>query len=180
MISAAPTFASLVPVNVHYDQPRIPRWWNGWDNSNFPTKSHVLIVLFEKQREKILAALREAEAGDTPLRELLQRFIHSIVEELERSQALTHSLLTAFVSQHDVRELMSHTLAEGRERIARVCAIGQERGEIRRDKKAAALAMTFQRSVLGTLLIWAMQSEGDLHVWLGKTLEDFWVLAVAK
>jgi hypothetical protein len=33
--------------------------------------------------------------------------------------------------------------------------------------------MAFQRNVLGTLLIWAMQSKGDLHSWLGKTLEDF-------
>jgi hypothetical protein len=34
--------------------------------------------------------------------------------------------------------------------------------------------------VLGTLLIWAMQSKGDLHSWLDKTLEDFWDIAAAK
>lgn len=146
----------------------------------FPTKSHVLLVLSEKQVHKVQAALVEAETGDTPIREVLRKFIHTIVEELVRSQALTRSLLTTFVSHDDVRELMSNTLFQGRERIARICAIGQERREIRRDKKAADLAMTFQRNVVGTLLIWAMQSKGELHAWLGKTLEDFWEVAQVK
>jgi hypothetical protein len=37
--------------------------------------------------------------------------------------------------------------------------------------------MTFQRNVLGTLLIWTMQGKSDLHVWLDKTLTDFWDMA---
>jgi hypothetical protein len=40
--------------------------------------------------------------------------------------------------------------------------------------------MTFQRNVLGTLLIWTMQSKGNLHAWLDKTLEDFWDMAGTK
>jgi AcrR family transcriptional regulator len=146
----------------------------------FPTKSHVLLVLSEKQLEKVRVAVQEAAAGDIPVREVFRRSIHTIVEELAKSQALTRSLLTTFVSQEDVRELMGDTLSQGREGLARICASGQERGEIRRDRKAADLAMTFQRNVLGTLLIWAMQSKGDLHGWLGKTLEDFWDMAGAK
>jgi AcrR family transcriptional regulator len=146
----------------------------------FPTKSHVLIVLFEKQRDKIATAEQEAEAGKLPIRDVLVRFIHSIVEELSRSQALTRSLLTAFASQDEVRGLVTDTLSRGREHLGRICEIGQERGEISRHRKPADLAMAFQRSVLGTLLIWAMQSKGDLHTRLGKTLEDFWALAGAR
>jgi len=146
----------------------------------FPTKAHVLIVLSEKQIEKVAAAQREAEVGNTPMREVFHQLMHAIVGELVRSQALTRSLLTAFISHDDVREIMRDTLQRGRERLARMCALGQERQEIRRDRHAADLAMTFQRNVLGTLLIWAMQSTGDLHAWLEKTLEDFWEAAGAK
>ena len=75
---------------------------------------------------------------------------------------------------------MRDTLQRGRERLARICAFGQERQEIRRDRHAADLAMTFQRNVLGTLLIWAMQSTGDLHAWLEEMFEDFWEAAGAE
>ena len=146
----------------------------------FPTKSHVLLVLSEKQLEKVRAATREAESGSARIGQVFRRFIHLIVEELSRSQALTRSLLTTFVSQEEVRTVMADTLSQGREGLARICAIGQERGEIRRDRKAAVLAMTFQRNVLGTLLIWAMQSKGELHAWLEKALEDFWEVAGTK
>jgi AcrR family transcriptional regulator len=146
----------------------------------FPTKSHVLVVLSEKQLHKLAAARDEAEAGAAPVREVFRRLIHNIVQELARSPALTRSLLTAFASQDDIRDLMGATLAKGRESIGRICAVGQERGEIRRDRKPADLAMTFQRNVLGTLLIWALQSKGDLHAWLDKTFDDFWTVAGGK
>jgi AcrR family transcriptional regulator len=146
----------------------------------FPTKAHVLIVLSEKQIDKVAAAQREAEAGTTPMRDVFYTLMHAIVEELAQSQALTRSLLTAFVSHDDVRELIRDTLQRGRERLARMCALGQERMELRRDRQAADLAMTFQRGVLGTLLLWAMQAQGDLHAWLDKALEDFWAAAGAK
>jgi AcrR family transcriptional regulator len=146
----------------------------------FPTKSHVLLALSEKQLGKVRAAAEATERAEIPVREVLHRFIHSIVEELAKSPALARSLLTIFVSEKDVRSLMGNTLAEGRVGLARICEIGQQRGEIRKDRKAADLAMTFQRNVLGTVLIWTMQGKSDLHVWLDKTLADFWDMAATK
>ncbi|HEY1263842.1 MAG TPA: helix-turn-helix domain-containing protein [Terriglobales bacterium] len=146
----------------------------------FPTKAHVMLALSEKQLEKISAAVAEAEAGAVPMHQLLRRFIHVIVEELVRSQALARSLFTTFVSQDDVRGLMSDTLGQGRQRLAKMFALGQQRGEIRRDRKPLDLALAFQRNVFGTLLLWAMQSKGDVHSWLEKTLEDFWDAAAAS
>jgi hypothetical protein len=75
---------------------------------------------------------------------------------------------------------MGNTLAEGRVGLARICEIGQQRGKIRKDRKAADLAMTFQRNVLGTVPIWTMQGKSDLHDWLDKTLADFWDMAATK
>jgi AcrR family transcriptional regulator len=146
----------------------------------FPTKPHVLTVLSEKQIEKATAAQLEAEAGRVAIREVFHKLMHAIVEELASSQSLTRSLLTGFVAHDAVRELMSGMLARGRQSLAAICAAGQKRGEIRRDRKALDVAMTFQRNVLGTVLVWAMQSSGDLHAWLEKAFEDFWTAVEAK
>jgi AcrR family transcriptional regulator len=146
----------------------------------FPTKAHVLLVLSEKQLGKISDALQLAEAGNTAIESVLHHFVHSIVEELVGSPALTRSLLTTFVAQENIRAIMRDTLTVGRDRLARICAIGQRRGEVRRDQKSADLAMTLQRNVLGTLLLWAMQSKGDLHAWLEKAFQDFWEIAGAE
>jgi AcrR family transcriptional regulator len=146
----------------------------------FPTKSHLLLALSEKQLGKVRAAVESATRGEIPVREVLRQFTHGIVEELSKSPALTRSLLTVFVSEEEVRNLMRDTLSQGREGIARICEYGQKRGEVRKDRKPADLAMTFQRNVLGTLLLWTMQAEGPLHPWLDKTLQDFWDVAAAN
>src|SRR5262245_27260172 len=81
----------------------------------FPTKAHVLVVLSEKQLGKVNAALEAAETGTVPSREFFREFIHEIVQELSKSQALTRSLLMTFFAQEDVRQLIGETLSEGRE-----------------------------------------------------------------
>src|SRR5712692_6179266 len=53
----------------------------------FPTKAHVLIVLSEKQIEKVEEAQREAEADTPPMRDVFHTLIHAIVGELAQSQA---------------------------------------------------------------------------------------------
>jgi AcrR family transcriptional regulator len=143
----------------------------------FPTKGHVLIVLSEKQLAKLEAARIEAETGKLKIRDVLRKLVHRIVQELAPSRALTRSLLTAFVAHDEIRELMAQTMGSGREHIAKICALGQQRGEIKRSHNINDLAFTFQRSVVGTLLLWAMQSKGDLHPWLDKALDDFWTVA---
>lgn len=146
----------------------------------FPTKAHVLVAFSEKQMEKGLAALQQAESGSVSIREVLRRFSHSIVEELVRTQALTRSLLTIFVAHDDVRGIMRDTLALVRERLATICVIGQQRGDIRRDKKPAELAAALQRNILGTLLLWAVQPKSDPDAWLENAFRDFWEVAKAK
>jgi len=76
-----------------------------------------------------------------------------------------------------VRKFVRETMARGRESLGEMIKQGQERGEIRPDSKPADLAMTFQRNVIGTLLLWAMQSDNDLDAWLERTFRDFWAAA---
>lgn len=145
----------------------------------FPTKSHVLVMLTEKQLEKVTAAVAQAETGESSVLEVFRTLIHALVQELGRSQPLARSMLAAFVAQDEVRTLIADMLTHGRDLIGRICVIGQERGEIRRDLRAAELAITFQRGLYGTLLLWALQSRGDLPTWLEKALADFWSIAKA-
>jgi AcrR family transcriptional regulator len=140
----------------------------------FPTKQHVLCVLSEKQSAKVMAAREEAEAGDASMQDVLHRLMHRIAEEPGRSQALTRSLVTALISNDDVRELIRNTMARGREVMAEIIALGQERGEIRTERNPAEIALAFQRGVIGTLVLWAMQSDGDLYAWVEAAFRDFW------
>jgi AcrR family transcriptional regulator len=140
----------------------------------FPSKQHVFTVLSEKQIEKVLAARHEAEAEKSSIHDVLHRLMHRIAEEPGRTQALTRSLIAAFISNDQVREMLRATLARGRESLTAIMALGQRRGEIRRDRKAADLALGFHRNVLGTLLLWAIHPGADLHEWLEKTFCDFW------
>jgi len=143
----------------------------------FPTKQHVLTVLTEKQIEKVMQARHEADAGTIPIHEVLNRLMHRIAQEPGKSQALTRSLMTAFLSNDEVRKSVRENMSRGREHVGEMIRQGQERGEIRREAEPADLAMTFQRNVVGTLLLWAMQSDNDLDAWIEKTFRDFWAAA---
>lgn len=142
----------------------------------FPTKQHVLTVLTEKQMEKVAHAREEAESGKLPMRDVLRELMHRIAQEPGKSPALTRSLMTALLSNDEVRQFARENMGRGRENLGEMIRLGQKRGEIRRDRKPAELAMAFQRSVIGTLVLWAMQTEADLDAWIDKTFEDFWGL----
>jgi hypothetical protein len=124
--------------------------------------------------EKVAAAQHEAQDGNTSIHDVLHTLIHRITQEPGRTPALTRSLVTAFISNDEVRELVRTTLGRGREILAGIIATGQKRGEIRQDRKPASLALAFQRNVLGTLLLWAMQPGAELPEWLEETFTDFW------
>jgi AcrR family transcriptional regulator len=145
----------------------------------FPTKQHVLTVLSEKQMEKVSAAWQEAEEGNGPIREVLRRLMHRVAEEPGRTQEMARSLMTAFISADEVRSVVRDNMGRGREKVAAIIVLGQKRGEIRVNREPLALAMAFQRNVLGTLLLWAMHPRQDLHAWLEETFIDFWAAAEA-
>lgn len=140
----------------------------------FPTKQHVLTVLSEKQLEKVRAARDEVGAGKTSIHDVLHRLMHRIAEEPGRSQALTRTLMTALISSDTVREIVRNTMGRGREIMSEIALLGQQRGEIRTGLKPPEVALAFQRNVFGTLLLWAMQPQGNLHQWLEGAFRDFW------
>jgi AcrR family transcriptional regulator len=146
----------------------------------FPTKQHVLIALSEIQLSKVLAALQEAESERTSIREVLRHLAHTVAEEPGRSPALTRSLLMAFLASDEIRQLIGAAMRRGRRSLAKIIGLGQRRGEIRRDQPATELAMVYQQSVLGTLLLWGIRSESALAPRLEVTFRHFWAAAARK
>jgi len=140
----------------------------------FPTKGHVFTVLTDIQLDKVTQAQSAARDESRPTREVLRRLMHSIAQEPGRSPALTRSLFTAFLSNDVVREIVGLTLERGRKGLAHIISRGQRRGEIRRDRRAADLAMTFQKALSGSLLLWSMRPKGRLKSSLDQTFIDFW------
>jgi AcrR family transcriptional regulator len=146
----------------------------------FPTKQHVLIALSEIQLSKVLAALQEAESERTSIREVLRHLAHTVAEEPGRSPALTRSLLMAFLASDEIRQLIGAAMRRGRRSLAKIIGLGQRRGEIRTDQPATELAMVYQQSVLGTLLLWGIRSESALAPRLEVTFRHFWAAAARK
>lgn len=143
----------------------------------FPTKGHVLTVLADVQLEKITQAMyaRSDEPGST--REQLRQLMHAIAAEPGNSPTLARSLVTAFSSNEQVREIVGLALDRGRKGIAHIIGMGQLNGEIRRDRSTKDLATTFQKIVLGTILLWSLDPRGTLRTSLEQSFLDFWAAA---
>lgn len=145
----------------------------------FPSKEGVFNVLSEIQLGKVAEARARAQSGAASTHDVLRALLHRITEEPGHSRALTRSLLSAFCTEA-VREITVGTLARGREMLAGIFLAGQERGEIRRDRKAADLAFVFQQTALGTMMLWSMQPEGSLKPWLSRSFESLWSAVSAR
>lgn len=145
----------------------------------FPSKQHVFGVLAEIQLQKVRRARQLAARGEKPIRAVLEDLTQDIAHEPGRSQALARALFSAFLSSEAMRKMFAATLAKGRRDLAVIMALGQKRGEICASRKAKDLAQAFQRSVVGTLLLWAINPWRSLAPTLESAFQDFWAGASA-
>jgi AcrR family transcriptional regulator len=140
----------------------------------FPTKEHVLAGFAGRQIRKIQAALDEARQGAAPLREVLFRLLLSLENEPGQNPALTRSLLVALLSSAAVRDLANPHLRQGRQLLAEIFRLGQERGEIRTGANPIELARFFQLSAFGTMFLWSLHPSPQLTAWQRPTFELVW------
>ena len=140
----------------------------------FPSKEHVLAGFGEFQFARMRAALAEAQAGRLPIQQVLRRLVKALSEEPGRSPAFVRSLMLANLSSEPVRLLFRRKLMQGRRRLGRIFALGQQRGEIRRDIQPARVARVFQQMFLGTILLWAAHPPSRLVAWVEPAFEIFW------
>jgi AcrR family transcriptional regulator len=144
----------------------------------FASKDHVLRVMAEIQLGKVREALRAAEEGKRPIRAVLQDLFTKICEEPGRSPELARAVLTAFLSS-SIRQELGQNMLEGRRVAGRILALGQQRGEIDPKLRTEQMALHLQQSVLGTMLLWSLQTQEKLQKAVGASFQQFW-RAIAK
>jgi len=140
----------------------------------FPSKEHVLSGFGQMQLARVRAAHAEAQAGQRPAREILERLLMRLAEEPGRSQALVRSMMAANLSSEAVRHLFRRNLGRGRRLLSEIIAYGQRRGEIRSDRPPIELARALQQLFMGTILLWAVFPPSRLTDRLKPTFEVFW------
>ena len=134
----------------------------------FPTKEHVLATLGAERLAAIERAHERAKKG--PVLPVLKDLATGLAGQSAESAALLRAIYAAHASCEAVRAELRRRLLVGRRLLAEIFALGQERGEIRRDQPPEELARLTQITVLGVLLAWAMNPDSSLR----KTAEQVW------
>lgn len=140
----------------------------------FRNKEDVLGALAGVQLDKYAHAIEAAESGALSPREALRELWLRLPEEPGRSQALVRSLMVVFLTSLAIREKMSRSLKHGREMLARLFVLAQERAEAGSDRRPHELALAFQQKLLGTVLVWTLDPPTPLRPVLEASFKDFW------
>jgi AcrR family transcriptional regulator len=148
----------------------------------FPSKEHVLGMLHELQLSKVAQAESAAKNSKLPIREVLRQFMRSIAVEPGRSQLLARGLLATVFTNEAIRELLVGTMTRGRGSLEAILALGQKRGEIRRDFSLEGMARTFQQNVIGAIMLWSLNPPSSLAKRIDTAFEIYWsgIRAVAQ
>ncbi len=128
----------------------------------FPSKEHVFGAFGDIQIGKIAATLEEVQAGNLTVPEALARFPRLLSEEPGRSPRIMQSFLAALQTNRNVREIFMGKAIHGRRMLAELLALGQRRGEIRRDIPPLELARFMQQAYFGAMLMWSLDETGKL------------------
>jgi AcrR family transcriptional regulator len=141
----------------------------------FPSKEHLLMHFAGRQIGIVQRCLESARAGKEPMPVLLLDMANELTSLPGRSPELARSVMTAFLSNEEVRQVMREEIAGRARRIlADVLAIGQKRGEVRTDRTALEVARSFQQSLFGTVLLWSLNPSEPLTEVVGCTVDVAW------
>jgi AcrR family transcriptional regulator len=140
----------------------------------FESKEHVLGVMAEIQLGKVREALEQAKAGRRSVESVLRHLLERVAEEPGRSPDLARAFLSSFLASEFIRKHIDRSMLEGRRMIGEIVGIGQKQGEIDPKLKKEQVALLFQESGLGTLLLWSLHGEPRLQTSLDCTFQHFW------
>ncbi|MFY9528251.1 MAG: TetR/AcrR family transcriptional regulator [Candidatus Acidiferrales bacterium] len=140
----------------------------------FPGKEHLLIAFGEIRREKVRAALEQAQKGAEPIHLILRRLYHALAEEPAQTQEMARSMVITMLASEPVRKLVCERMEDSRRLARELMFLGQRRGEIRRDREPAELAHLFQESFFGSLLLWTLEPPAPLGPKLGLSFSQLW------
>lgn len=144
----------------------------------FPSKEHVLGALVELQVTRVNEALAAAKTG-RGTRDVLNDLAEVLPRLPGRSRTMTRSLMSGLAGSETVRSVFLPGMKQGREVLAEVFKIGQQRGEIRTDLDAGDLAFFFQQSMFGAVMFWSIGGAQELPVAVEHAFRVMWSGVVA-
>ena len=84
------------------------------------------------------------------------------------------SVLLAWQTNRQVREVFLGKAMRGRRMVAELLALGQRRGEIRRDIAPMELARSVQQAYFGAMLMWSLDETGKLARRFAEAFAVLW------
>jgi AcrR family transcriptional regulator len=140
----------------------------------FPSKDHILLAFGEMQLAKLEAAVEEARHNGVPMPQFLRSLGVRMTQEPTRHPGIIRTLLQAYLSTTPVREAMGYLQKRVQALHTEIVRMGQERGEIRNDLPAAEIAQVFRQTIFGTLLMWSVQGDSELHPRMESAFNVLW------
>lgn len=138
----------------------------------FPTKEHVLSRYGEERVQEIERCLERARSGREPVLAVLKDLATDLAGQSSESPDLIRSVFAANLSCAPVRAELQKRIQRGRQLLGEIFALGQERGEIRRDLSPAELGRLMRLIFMGVTIAWAINPESSLR----GTAERVWEL----
>jgi len=125
----------------------------------FPTKEHVLATYGEERLRVIEHALETARSGAVPVLTVLRALATELAGQSAESPALLRSIFAAHASSAPIRAELQQRLHRARKLMARIFAVGQERGEIRKDLSSVELGRATQVVLQGVCMAWSINPD---------------------
>lgn len=144
---------------------------------HFPSKEHVLGAFGDIRVNKVRAAAEEARLGRRPIRQVLEKLFDSLAEDYRRAPNLFRCVLLTMLANEPVRQDVAKRFQEGLSALEVIFQVGQQRGEIRGDRKPMEMARSFQQMFFGTLLLWSVGKNEKLDSMLAKAFKTLWSAA---
>lgn len=138
----------------------------------FPTKEHVLAHYGEERLQEIERSLERARSGKESVLDVLRDLATDLAGQSSESPDLIRSVFAANLSCAPVRAELQKRIERGRKLMGEIFALGQERGEIRRDLSPAELGRLIRLIFMGVTIAWAINPESPLR----GTAESVWDL----
>ena len=138
----------------------------------FPTKEHVLAAYGGERVARVERAFEEARITARPVHEVIRELAADSAGQSKENPALLRAIYAAHASCAPVRVELQKRMRLARRVMARIFALAQERGEMRRDVSAAETARVAQFVLMGACMVWALHPDNSLR----KTSLEIWDL----
>lgn len=137
----------------------------------FRTKEHVLAQYGEERIEQISRALERVRSGGESVLSVLEELTANLAGQSSESPELLRSVFAAHLSCAPVRAELQKRIHRARKLMGEIFAVGQQRGQIRRDIPASDLGQLVRLIFMGVTIAWALNPESSLRGTAGRVWE---------